>query len=845
VIDLQILEDHGLTHDNLKLWFSEDPESLKQVGKEQKESVQALRDHIRARILSGRDWNLSHYAHYHALDLAWDTPFRQVNPTLIQSLAGQEVTDEKCEVWNKLKSWGIDPTLVVQDVPDPKVKGKSIKRVNLGSFYQLFVPLVRSYGTVRWAKIVNDRRLVPFFKYEPAIDTKENRLKCDVITSRVEVMSRQMGYFEVLKQSVFQMLHYGVCLQFPVEEWYTEEQLVRDNSAGKPEAAPEADEEELVTLVEPPPATASTTADKKGVRKIVVKEGLRHHMPHPTRTFWDQAHRISTFNSDTGCEYAGYWRVLRFKDIYTNTDFWNRDLIPLGNQAWWNAASTYFQTVYRCSVKFPDAPAMPVGTKDREAHIEQSYYSGVNNADHTVMLTEYFEKIIPKQWGLGSYEHPVWFRFVVCGDSGTIIYAAPLPYCPAIIYAYDSDELREQNASLSLEILPFQDQYSQFITQYILTTQHNLTNLTMFDKDQFEDEKVIDDIENSWASRWIRRTIVRFSGRKSMRAQQSTPNAAFSINFTPIPTREILDGMKVILDTLERVLVMSSQEVAQAASHEQTREEVRHIAQQQSTRLQFTTTPVDLACEAWKRQIYEGLMAYGSGEFYAQVPFETPLDKKAITALALTFHDDKETDEERYHSRRTMVKVKDKTALSLESFASSRDGEDRINNQESGIALLTFLRDITNSPYGPAIGPDQFVMLANEAARMLGLPRDVKIVNKMPKELTPGSPEHQQAAKDQMSQIVQTIEAQIVPKIFEALKKPLNDLQGGVKESLEMDVGQTAAIKSLGATLAHLQAALGVSPMPPTQDASLTTNAPALPPTQPGTQAAPPGMVGA
>lgn len=859
MIDLQILEDYGLTHENLKSWFDEDPKTFSALPLKQQEAITQLRNHIRNRVQWGRDWNLANHQIYHALDLAWDAPFKQVSPTLIASLMGAEVGDDKSDVAKKLTGWGIDLSQVVEDVPDPKVKGKSIRRVNVPAFFQVFVPLVRAYVTIRWAKIINDRRLVPFFKFEPAIDTKQNRLKCDVITSRIELMSRQIGYFEVMKQSVFQMLHYGVCLQFPVEEWYSEEQFVRDLAGENQPKAPAAEDQttETVSTVDGKVSTTSTETEnakrKIKTKKIVVKEGIRYHMPHPTRMFWDQAHRISTFNSDTGCEFAGYWRIMRFRDIYTNTAFWNRDLIPLGTGAWWDKAYTYFQTVYKCTLNFPSpggtsAAGTEGSTKDREANLENRFYSGVNNLDHTVMLTEYFEKLVPKEHGLGDYPHPVWFRFVVCGDTGTVIYAAPLPYCPVVAYAYDADELREQNASLSLECLPFQDQFSNLLTQYLLTVQHNLTNLTMIDKDQVEDT-IIDKIENSWAGRWVRRTIVRFSGRKSMKAQQSVPNAAVSIGFQALDSNGIIQAMKIVLDTLERVLVMSSQEVAQAASHEQTREEVRHIAQQQSTRLQFSTTPVDLAGEAWKRQLYGGLMAYGSPEFYAQVPFETPLDKKIIESLGFTFSDDKETDEERLLHRKVRVNVKDKTAISLDSFASTRDGEDRINNIESAVAMATFVRDIVAGPYGAALGPDQFIALSNEIARLAGFPRDFKLVNKMPKEMVPGSAEHAAAAKDQLMQMVQAVEAQVVPKVFDTLKQPLNELQGGIKESLEMDVGQSEAIKAITSTLEHLQAALGVSPMPPSpmgpQNVPSTTNASLNETAQPGAPSGPPTLVGA
>lgn len=833
MIDLQILEEHGLTQENLRKWFDEDPETRKTLSKEQQDKIDELRHHIRNRVQWGRDWNLAHYQHYHALDLAWDTPFRQISPTLLQSIMGQNVGDEKSDVTQKLKSWGFDLEKVIERVPDPKVPGKFTTRVCAPAFFQIFVPLVRAYTTIRWAKIINDRRLVPFFKFEPAISTPENRLKSEAITSRIELMSRQMGYFEVMKQAVFQMLHYGVCLQFPVEEWWTEEQLNRPKKKEKKKESPKTDE-----ATEAEQETEETEEDDGKYKTTIVREGIRYHMPHPTRMFWDQAHRISTFNTDTGCEFAGYWRILRFADVFNNPSFWNTNMVPMGTSNWWDKAYTYFQTVYRCTLNFPPVPANATdgaGPRDREANLENRFYSGVNSLDQSVMLTEYFEKIIPKDRGMGTYPHPVWFRFVVCGDAGTVIYAAPLPYPPVVAYAYDSDELRDTNASLSLECLPFQDQFSNLLSQYLLTVQHNLTNLTFVDKEQV-DEKVIDQLENAGAMQWVKRVIIRFAGSKWRSAQRQIPQAGYSVNFQQLDANGILQAMRIVLDTLERVLVMSSQEVAQAASHEQTREEVRNIQASTSTRLVFTETPVDLARDAWKKQIYHGLMSYGAKSFYAVVPFETPIDKKMLDKLGFTYNDDGMDDNERYRNRKVNARVKDKTAIALESFASSRDGDDRINNVESAIAIATFVRDIVNSPYGAVLGPDQFIEIANQIARLAGFPRDFKLVNKMP----PGaSPEQQQEeAKKQLMQIVEVVTQNVQKQIAPAL----DELAQGVKASLEIDAGQSEAIKALANTLANLQAALGISPMPPAPNSSPYAGSDQA--TQPGTPPPAPVMAG-
>ena len=115
-------------------------------------------------------------------------------------------------------------------------------------------------------------------------------MKCEAITDRVQVMSLQYGYFETMKQAVFQMLHYSFCIQFPKEEWHVEEQW---------RAANQEDVDNKVMVTDNVPAKVGDMI------KVVVKEGLRFHAPHPSRVIRDLNYAAQTFNTDSGCEYSG------------------------------------------------------------------------------------------------------------------------------------------------------------------------------------------------------------------------------------------------------------------------------------------------------------------------------------------------------------------------------------------------------------------------------------------------------------------------------------------------------------------------------------------------------------
>ena len=196
---------------------------------------------------------------------------------------------------------------------------------------------------------------------------------------------------------------------------------------------------------------------------------------------------------------------------------------------------------------------------------------------------------------------------------------------------------------------------------------------------------------------------------------------------------------------------MSSHEVAQAASHEQTREEVRNIASSTSSRLTFTATPVDIARDAWKRQLYLYLMAYGDEDFYAHIPSDNEINAEQLQALGFSYADpDAMVGKEKF--RRVRAK-RSKLALPLYTFASTRDGEDRTSDREMATVMATFARDLMQNPItAQAIGPDQAIDIANKIAYLAGLPRDFKIRN------VGGSAEQMRAqAQEDLKRVAETV----------------------------------------------------------------------------------------
>lgn len=719
MVDLKLLKKRGIDYHGLrKLLAPDDHKSTtpeKEETKTKDDKVAKLKLLIRNRIAAGRESNITGYKHIHAIDLAWETPRRQISTTLLSSMMDK--------TWNPnmqttLEAWGFDLNQVLEEVPDPKSPNKTIKRINAPAFTQVFVPLVKAYTSIRVAKLMNDRRRSPFMRYEPARSTALSRIQCETVTARVEMANQHYDYWQSYRQATLQMCLYGSCYIFPKEEWH--------------EVCHETTAEDPLGRV----AEYKTTEYKDGQPELegekryerVEKEGIRHKTPHPSRTFADEAHPPSSFNTDTGGEFGGYWEIVRFRDVRNNPRFYNKDRVTLGSTEWWTRPSTqvYFSTVYNtCTI---NPPVLPTQTEaDRESRMADNVYTQ-HMDDASVALTHYFQKLIPSEFGLGDYDYPVWFRFVVASDD-TILYAAPLPYCPVIYMGYDADELRASsaNSSLALECLPFQDQLSNLMTQYLLSVRQNLANVTFVDSNIAKQTGILNSLRNV-GRRLAEINWIPFDAKKYLMGQTDVSKAFQSWRIPPQDTNGIIQAMKLVLDTLERVLVMSSQEVAQAATHEQTRAEIHSIEGAKSTRLMATGIPIDQAIEAGKRQFYYGLMAYGEDEMFAQVPLDRAmtLDMKAqLVKLGFTFE---ENDADIVKAQRLNVRVK-KEALMLEAFASSTNGEDQARSVEAGQAMLQTLVGLLGSPLYQNIGPDQFLLLINLSAQLMGYPRDFKLKN--------------------------------------------------------------------------------------------------------------------
>lgn len=756
--DLKHLATTGLDKATLKATFEKAWSDREKTENSDDWKVNRLIDLHANRIDDGVRRSLARARVSYAVEKAYDAPRDQISYTLVRDLISRNVGGE--ELQNVAKNWGLDQMLVPATNESGEgidVNGRKLTDQNAGmpgfklhlpTFYNVLLPMVMAYVKMRWAKLYSDRDQYPLLKYEPAKQSAKDLSLCRVITARIQRMATDMGYKDDLRQSILSMLLHGFCINFPLESYHQEKQHIK----GK---------------------------DK------VVKEGVRWFRPHPTKVFFDQAYPLHTINSDTGCEYVGYWSLRRWGEIKDNKDFWGQGEVGINDKGWrgdnlWK----FYQEVYPCAMKFPSFSAGNDNDREKKAFL----YSTSNDRDAAVDITVMFHKLIPKDWGLGTYENPVWMRFVYAGDR-TCIYAEPMAYVPAVAYMYDFDENRENNSSLALELIPFQDHLGHLISQYLLTVKKNLIRIVAVDKDIVDQDffkRMSNGAEN--ALRGIE--FMQYSGKQLRKGQQDVNQAFQTLQMNPQNATELIGAINTILGIAERVLGFSAQEVGSAATHQQSATETSIIASNTSVRMGFVSSGMDSAIQAWKKSLYQAFIAYGSDEVAVQVAELSPRGKEALESAGLKLEEGEDA---------TYGVSGDKAALMIEEFASDRDGSSRINEPQAAQLMLTLVDRLMVPQFLEAVGIDSMLELLRTVADQFGVPSDFIARIKSHAAAREGNPEEQAQQQQQFIETVKQIVQQELVPFSEQIKGSIVEPLGQTMQQME------ATSQALGAVAQQQQ----------------------------------------
>lgn len=679
LVDYDVLKKFGCTEDAIRALFTAKADEKVPGSTELAGKRKTWEDRIQSRIQEGALWGLKNHQFFQAADLAWDS-----------NLITKELVPLQLYAQGKIQFKELAPTLAQLS---PELQAKFIKKdekgtpvgVNIPEFHKVVINLVRSLITKRTGSLtMRYDKQFPFFKYEPLGTSNVSKLRGDVLSQRVEIMTNQYGYRHDLEQSIRDMLLYGYSLEFPCSAWDRERGLRKKKVA------------------------AGMGTDQFEVEAFIAREGLAFKRVHPTRAFYDMAYPLSTINTDTGCTYAGHWNTVPYRTVCDNPRFFNRNQIQfdtsfasklIGYRNYWALYSA------ASPINFPLVNGMSAdaaGSNEREKIT--GYYS-TEDKDRTIMLTEYFERVIPRDVGLGEYPYPVWVRLVVASDR-TVVFGEIMPCTPVTYMGYNCSDSKVLNNSYAHDAMPFQDQMSNMFTNLLMAQRSALIKILTLDLDAVRDPQMINRIRAIVSGEEIYTTPMLVEYQSAVAADSGTnPKDILGINETQAladPTlyfRSILQ----VLALAERMLGTSANESAQSEPREISATESSNISQSVNTSLAFMGKGVDEAVAAKKRQIYEALMACGHNKIV--VPVVNRYRSETIKAAGFEVFDETAEGEglpENYIGDGSAVKrvtvTGEKQALVYEYNFSSRDGSERPSDPKAAEIMVRLLEPLSRLP---------------------------------------------------------------------------------------------------------------------------------------------------
>jgi hypothetical protein len=724
MVDLRALYASGYNPKKLRQLFVPDAGPAAR-----KDKIRDLLELTSGRIREGVNRQLKHARHWWVIDQACDVSNRAMSATTMRGI--RSLNPDPRAMIKTMQEWGLSALLnpVLDDQGNPKsdTAGRTLYKIDDSPIVEIIAPICQQYLNARWATLVTGRDSSPWLKYSPLIYTRENHFKTQIFTSRAEQMVNEMGYRADFRQESLCALKYGYQFTFAMEPYYWEKQQHMGDG---------------------------------GLREVVVREGIRVALPHPSRTFFDLGHRMSTLNTNTGLSYAGYWDIYKWGDVLANPDFWlteDQRAGRFGSGTWIEASSwSEYSQLFPMTMNLPQQiySNNSRSDNDRTAEANRLVYTG---HDQGVVLTPIFQKLNPKEWGLFDYDGDVWFCFTMA-NGDTPILVEPYGYTPVRVMQYQGDQSHWRPTSMVTDLVPFQDSVGNLLTQYLMTVRRNLLNIIYYNKDTVKKEE-IDHLMGQATGLWTGPNLVPVSFKL---AQLDSTTAQISDQFKAVTfpagdTIAVVNAINTMLGVIERVIGFTAQEVGTTGSHIQTAEEIRVTTDFANNRIALTDAFFDHAIGAQKVQIYEAFMNYGDDLVMGQIADASEADRATLEKMGVLIEEGE---------GRKMGVMTNKTALSLSAFASDREGSRRTNDAQIATAFMQFAQTVFSvQPIAEAIGVDGLVEVFNTVAQFSGFGPDARL--KLPTNGQPAMPQIMQ----QVQQMVQQIMEGQMTAIGEGLRK--------------------------------------------------------------------------
>lgn len=748
MVDLGILKRFGTTNERLREIFTaempptkltipknESPEDKKKriaMARKLKLDIEARQNierRIRTRVDEGVLNSLKNYQFYAAADLAWDSsPINKMTIPLILYAQGKINIATAATALQGLK--GSDQ-FIRKDQSGTPIS------LDLPKFCECNINLVRSFLTRRLSAQSNKfSNLWPFYKYESRSTGLVGKCRADVLSQRVDIMTDQFDYRHHDVQCIRDAFLYGHCVDFVRSAWEVERQWsYKEVAPGLENDKPPEDNSDLVSEV--------------------IREGIGFVNPHPSRVFWDNNSPLSSMNTDTGCEYLGFWDITRYRDLMDNAAYFNVGQIGWSTKFWgvggiflnYKAYFDQFATTITPPCLPGGSQTDPAGENDRKTNV--GVYS-VDLQDASLLFTTYFEKLVPKDYQMGEYPFPVWVRLLVASDA-TVVYGEFLPSTPAAYLGINENDSRQVNLGIAHELMSYQDQLTNLFTEMLLIVQGELFKAIGINTDALEKDQV-EYIRNALkGNNWSGSPLVYEFSLKKLQELQLKPDAVLTVTETRIgqSLTAIFESMAKLIQMAEKLMAMSPAEQGQPAPREISATEVNEIASTTSSVYSFISDSIDEFRSGKKRIIYESLVT--SAEAEIRCPVLERYTEKTIKEAGFEIVQGQSEGqvEDLGTARHTVIGTKRK--LIHDYIFTSRDGAERAVNTQAANTLVQLLGQFINNPtILGAMGKEKFYNIINEIFRMSGAGIDLNL------QVRPG--ESDALGEDQIKQFQQVIQ---------------------------------------------------------------------------------------
>ncbi len=708
MVNLKILEKYGCTQQRLRDIFTCDNMESPDWDIKQK-----FESEIESRVYEGINWSASTSDPYMAVDLAWDS--QTINKTTIPLLLYAQGKISMSQCGDKLSSLGCADDFCERD------ETGSVKKVNLMRLYETSMNLIRSYVTRRVAaQVARFNNLYPYFKYESRSTSLPAKLRGDALSQRIEIMVDQFGMRHNFSQYIRDLFMYGHSVVFPRERWTRDCQWRY---------------------------ARSEFGETEELENYVTREGIEFINPHPSRVFRDLSQPLPGINTDTGPQWLGYWDVVTYGSIRDNSEYYNLNDIGYESTLFgvYQQYQQFFSYYYPPTVLRWPTPQQTHGqfTPFQNERTSNTGLYSAEDSDKGVFLTNLFMKVNPRDRGIGNYPYDIWLRLVVASDS-TVVYSEFMPSIPAVYGGLNENDSRVMNNSMAMEIMPYQDQLTNLLSQMLLNMKIGLTQIWAVDKDAL-DEEVKDYIEQSMRASdyYVNPKLLLYSGQKMGDLGLDAKNFVNVVQADMGNTvNQSLGAISQLLGIVERMLVLSPQEVGQPAPREISATEVQEMSTSVESIYSFVSEGIDEMRAGMKKMLYEHLVSCSTSEF--DVPVKNRYSTNVIREAGL------EPSDEQYDISDPMVRNVVGTPASLvhEYLFSSRDGPERAINVKSAETLTALLGQILQiQPVVEAVGKRRLFELINEIFRKSGAGFDVKL------ELEEGESEELMPPQPQQGQV--------------------------------------------------------------------------------------------